>query len=136
MLKIAHCENCKNEFWSKAKKMYVLWITDLEGNKRTTHGGFFTYPEAEVKPIELKADEKRCIEKVYLTTDRYCTPCLALAKSIQKRAIANQKQRRKAMGIKGNKAIPISDEDYKNFMKYIVDKKIEDDRKQAAGEKK
>jgi hypothetical protein len=129
MLKITICNNCKHQFWSKTKKMYVLWTTDLEGNKLTTHGGYYTYPEAENAPLNLKTTEQRCIERVDLTTEKYCRACLNLVKSIQKRAIAEQKKRRKALGIKGNKAIPIDDADYKQYMKFIVDKQIENDQK-------
>jgi hypothetical protein len=129
MLKLTTCGNCKHQFWSKTKKMYVLWITDLEGNKLTTHGGFFTYPEAENAPLKLKATEQRCIERVDLCLEKHCRSCLNLVKSIQKRAIAEQKKRRIALGIKGNKAIPIDEGDYKNYMKYIVAKQIENDQK-------
>ena len=92
MLKIATCGNCNKSYWSKTKKMYVLWTTDLEGNKLTTHGGYYTYPEAENVSLDLKATEKIFIERVDLTTEKYCKSCLTLVKSINKRAIAEQKK--------------------------------------------
>lgn len=134
MLKIAVCQNCKRSFWSKTKKMYVLWTTDLEGNKLTTHGGYYSFPEAEAVPLELKPTEKRISEKVYLCTEKYCRECQNLVKNINKRAMIEQKKRRKEQGIKGNKAIPIADEDAKRFMKFLVDKKVEEQQRQKEQE--
>ena len=125
MLKITICGNCKKSFWSKTLKMFVLWVTDADGNKLRTIGGYYSYPEADSQVVELKDGEKKCIDKEYLSKEKYCRECLQLVKRIKKRAIAEQKKRRKEMGIKGDKAVPISDADYKAYMKFLVSKEVE-----------
>ena len=132
MNKIIPCKNCKKSFWSPSKKMFILWKTDAEGNKLVTSGGYYSFADADAQPLELKDGELKLIEKFYLPTRDFCGSCLNLAKSINKRATIERRKRKNALKIKGNKAIPISDTDGKGFIKFLVQKKIEEDAKTKA----
>ena len=130
MNKQISCKNCNRIFWSPSRKMFIIWKTDVEGNKLETFGAYYTFDEANVKPLELKDTEYKLIEKFYLPKKDYCGSCMNLVKSINKRAALDRNKRKKELGIKGNKAIPIPDADAKGFIRFLVSKSVEQEGKE------
>jgi len=126
--KLTHCQSCQNAFYSPCKKMFVVWTAKhifTEGKlalqKLNSHGAYYSFAEADNVVIPLKEGEIKHIQKYYLPTQQLCGNCKMLQTSIAKRVAHDKK-----LGI-----APIPDGDAKRYMKFLVDKKVEQQQKDA-----
>ena len=121
----------------EGKTKYAVWLVRLA--KLETYGGFYSFAEADAKKVPLGAGETKLVEKIYTNTENYCGNCKRLVMAMNKRAALDRKRRATAMmvdkkgkvvkGQKPSNIIPISDQDARGFMKFLVEKKIEQDAK-------
>jgi len=132
MRRITTCQSCQAGFWSSTRKMFIVWAVKpvekdgkMELQKLRTFGGFYSWVDADAKKIKLNKGEQKFIQKYYMPTQQLCGNCKRLETSIKKR-IAQDKKRPPAV---------ITDENSKGFMKFIVDKKVEQEGKEEKEKK-
>ena len=119
------------------KTKWSVWLTKL--TKIEMCGGFRSHAEAYNKVIpNMQENHRKLIEKVYTIKQNFCPSCIKLTNSINKRIARDCRKRAvqfSKKNIKGTPVAPISEENYKRFMKFIVEKKIEEQQKEKEEEK-
>lgn len=152
MKRHVQCAYCGKWFWTKIKKMYVIWLCDIveletktesgevivihDKNKLKTCGALPTLEEAQTYVIpDMKEGQCKEIERIDTVMQNYCGRCLHDARlnynNWQNRIKREARARMKSRGVKvkGDIINPISNEDMKQYMKYLVNQKIEGELK-------
>jgi hypothetical protein len=137
------CQYCGHLFACPMKKMWVIWVCNVhetisESGEHITikdRVQLITSVDSFGKATDFKIqgiEDGQCkdIEKIYVNKEKYCPQCKHDAKvyydRLQARMKREQKQRAIASGDKSGKIAPIADQDMKGFIKFIVDKKVEE----------
>jgi len=151
-LRKIQCSYCGKEFWTKIKKMYVVWLCNVtevettnpaqvsvihEPEKIKTCGAFPTRAEADACVIpEMTADQCKAVERIDTIREQFCAKCRHDAKvsydRLKARSQKEAKMRMKNRGVEssGEAINPIPDKDFKAYLRYLVDSKVKQDYQQ------
>jgi hypothetical protein len=144
------CMYCGKPFFSSVKKMFVVWlcnVTELETTtesgqtivihdkqKLKTCGAVDSYEKAENFTIKgIKDGQCKDIEKVMTLQEQFCAKCKHDAKVYHDRVIARMKKQARERAISGGdksgKIAFIPDKDFRGYLRYLVDQRINSDYK-------
>lgn len=127
-----------DEVMVDGKIKYDVWIVKLV-KVGVPCGSYENHLDAEQAVIpNLLPDQLKLIEKIYTIKQNFCGSCVKLALSINKRAKADAKRRAMAENqgkkVKGNIIKEIKEEDAKGFMKFLIDKRVQQEQNQRQKE--
>lgn len=146
----AECMYCGKPFMAKVKKMWVIWLCNVtemetvsesgetvvihEKQKIKSCGAMDNFQAAEDFKIKgMKKDQCKDIQKVITVQDQFCPKCTHDAKVYHDRVMARMKKdaRKRAVesGDKSGKIASIPDQDYRGYIRYLVESRIATDYK-------
>lgn len=134
------------------RKMWAIWLCnvhkfksesqeDVEVHDRirlvTTVDSF--QKALDYKIVDMEPEQCKETEKLLLNKEKFCPKCKHIAKvyhdRLQSRMKKEAKKRALESGDKSGKISVISDKDMRGWTKFMVDKKVEQDQRQAEAAK-
>lgn len=130
--KQVQCMRCGKQFWSKCEKIRVVKARDKENpTKVRILGGVRTF--ADTESFKVEPNENKEVEKVLAPQKQLCKKCENEYRQFLQRRFSQQK---KLESQRKGVIAPVTEEDYKNYLKYNVNWLLQKEQREKAQKEK